>query len=343
MPSIATPDDSVRTDSPPGDPTWKAAMKAAIRDPAALCRRLDLPPEYEAGVREAAESLPVFVPPAYLARIQPGDPHDPLLRQVLPLAEELQPAPGFTFDAVGDAAAQTAPRLLQKYQGRALMLATGVCAVHCRYCFRRHFPYQDHAPAPDRWAPALEAIRADASLDEVLLSGGDPLTLDDAPLANLIGQLDAIGHLRRLRIHTRLPVVIPQRITPEFLALLRKTRLAVWVVVHVNHPAEIDQEVAAALGAMIDAGVPVLNQAVLLRGVNDSADVLTELCLKLSDLRILPYYLHQLDRVAGAAHFETPLEQGLEIMQVLRARLPGYAVPRFVKEEAGKLSKTVLA
>jgi len=318
-------------------------MKAAIRDPLELCRRLALPPEYEAGLREAAESFPVFVPPAYLNRIRPGDPHDPLLRQVLPLAEELQPAPGFTFDAVGDAAAQTAPRLLQKYQRRALMLVTGVCAVHCRYCFRRHFPYQDTAPSDERWAPALAALRADASLDEVLLSGGDPLTLDDAPLADLIGQLDSIGHLRRLRIHTRLPVMIPQRITPEFLALLRKTRLAVWVVVHVNHPAEIDQEVAAALGAMIDAGVPVLNQAVLLRGVNDSADVLTELCLKLADLRILPYYLHQLDRVAGAAHFETPLEQGLEIMQVLRARLPGYAVPRFVKEEAGKLSKTVLA
>jgi EF-P beta-lysylation protein EpmB len=235
-----------------------------------------------------------------------------------------------------------APGLLQKYAGRALMVATGACAVHCRYCFRRHFPYDEVPKGFAAWEPALEQLAADESIHEVILSGGDPLTLVDSRLAILVEQLAAIPHLRRLRVHSRLPIVIPERVNDELLAWLRGTRLAPVMVVHANHPREIDRDVELALGRLIDAGVPVLNQAVLLQGVNNSADVLTELCERLIDLRVMPYYLHQLDRVAGAAHFEVPESEGLQIMAELRRRLPGYGVPRYVRERAGDEHKWVL-
>jgi len=214
--------------------------------------------------------------------------------------------------------------------------------VHCRYCFRRHFPYT----AEPRWAEAhnaaLEHIARDSSIQEVLLSGGDPLTLVDSHLSDLARRLSDIPHLRRLRIHTRLPIMIPQRVTDELCAWLTGTRLTPIVVVHANHPAEVDRPVAAALGKLIDAGIPVLNQAVLLRGVNDDANVLVELSQRLIDMRVIPCYLHQLDRVAGAAHFEVPTARGIELVRQMRRRLPGYAVPRYVQEVPGELSKIVL-
>jgi EF-P beta-lysylation protein EpmB len=271
-----------------------------------------------------------------------GQVADPLLRQVLPLAEELQDSACFENDAVGDLQAQRAPGLFQKYARRALLITTGACAVHCRYCFRRHFPY-DEAPRSLRdWEPALEAIAADETLDEVILSGGDPLTLVDAHLAALAGRLAEIPHLARLRVHTRLPILIPERVTGELLDWLCGSRLAPIMVVHANHPQEIDSAVETALCRLVDAGVPVLNQAVLLRGVNDDADTLAELATRLVNLRVMPYYLHQLDRVRGAAHFETSVEQGRELMRELRRRLPGYAVPQYVQEIAGEASKTPL-
>ncbi len=272
-----------------------------------------------------------------------ADPCDPLLRQVLPLDAELDAPSGFTADPVGDGPATLSPGLLQKYASRALIVTTGTCAVHCRYCFRRSFPYGETPKSPAAWQPALERIAADASLHEAILSGGDPLTLVDSQLALLVDQFSAIGHLRRLRIHTRLPIMIPERVTDELLSTLRGGRLTPIMVLHANHAAEIDEHVAAAIERLADAGIPLLNQAVLLRGVNDSADTLAQLCEKLVDLRVMPYYLHQLDRVLGAAHFEVPESQGLEIVEELRRRLPGYAAPRYVREIAGADSKVPLA
>ena len=279
----------------------------------------------------------------YAARIRKGDPHDPLLRQVLPLEAELQPVEGFTADAVGDQKAALTAGLLHKYDGRALMVATGACAVHCRYCFRRHFPYHDLPRSPQAWKAPLAHLAADSSIREIILSGGDPLTLVDAQFAWLAGKLAEIEHLQRVRVHTRLPIVIPQRVTDELVATLCESRLTPIVVVHVNHPREIDEDVSRALARLIDAGIPTLNQAVLLAGVNDDVETLSELSERLVDLRVLPYYLHQLDRVSGAAHFEVSVERGKQLIAELRARVPGYAVPRYVQEVAGATSKTILA
>lgn len=318
-------------------------MKEAIRDPGELCRLLGLSDQWEADARRAAGDFPLFVPRGYAARIRPGDPGDPLLRQVLPVAAELGTRPDDGMDPVGDAAATLLPGLLQKYRSRVLMVTTGACAVHCRYCFRRHFPYGDAPRSPAGWEDALKQIAADVSVDEAILSGGDPLTLADHQLAELANRLAAIPHLRRLRVHTRLPIMIPERVTEELLAWLTGTRLTPILVVHVNHPAEIDEPVAAALARLAQSGVMLLNQAVLLRGVNDSVKALAELSHRLIDLRIAPYYLHQLDRVRGAAHFEVPVDEGRRLIAQLRARLPGYAVPRYVREIPGAPNKTVLA
>ncbi|MBL8827881.1 MAG: EF-P beta-lysylation protein EpmB [Planctomycetaceae bacterium] len=334
---------------------WQHALKTAVRDAATLCRLLELPPAWadSAGAETtlADDSLPagttnptgnafpVFAPLAYVARMRPGDPSDPLLRQVLPLRAERDPTPGYSTDPVGDLAAQREAGLLQKYSGRALMVTTGACAVHCRYCFRRHFPYSDAPKSLADWQPALDRVAADASIREIILSGGDPLTLPDGQLGELVGRIAAIPHVQRLRIHTRLPIVIPQRVTPELLGWLRGTRLTPIMVVHANHAQELDPATAFALSQLVDAGVPVLNQAVLLRGVNDTVEALAALCEQLVDLRVMPYYLHQLDRVAGAAHFEVPETEGLRLIEQLRSRLPGYAVPRYVREVEGETSK----
>ncbi len=326
----------------PSGTSWQRVMKEAVRDVGQLCRLLELPPQFAQRPTAAAQSFPLFVPQPFLARMRRGDPADPLLRQVLPVELENEPTAGFTTDPVGDAQSTLQPGLLQKYHGRALMVTTGACAVHCRYCFRRHFPYDETPRSWNDWQAAIEQIESDGSLSEIILSGGDPLTLVDELLARLAHRLADISHLRRLRVHTRLPIVIPQRVTDELLAWLVGTRLTPILVVHVNHPAEIDDAVAAALARMIDAGIPVLNQAVLLRGVNDDADVLVELCERLVDLRVLPYYLHQLDRVAGAAHFEVPIERGRQLIAQLQTRLPGYAVPRYVQEIAGREHKVEL-
>lgn len=318
-------------------------MKSAIRDARTLCDELRLPTRVAESAGRAAADFPVFVPRPYLARIRIGDPHDPLLRQVLPLDDELRPVAGFTVNPVGDCEATRGPGLLGKYAGRVLLITTGACAIHCRYCFRRHFPYEEAPKSLAAWHDALEAIAADRSIHEVLLSGGDPLTLVDETLEGLVERLAAIPHLRRLRVHSRLPVVIPQRIDDRMLAWFTRTRLTPVMVIHANHPHELDAEVAGSIARLVAAGVPVLNQAVLLRGVNDRVETLTELSERLLDIRVTPYYLHQLDRVAGAAHFEVPIAEGKRLIEELRSRLPGYAVPRYVHEIAGDSHKRVLA
>ena len=335
---VTFPRTSVRAES-----DWHAAFKSAVRNPAELCRMLRLPAKFVDAALRANRDFPLFAPRSFIARMEPGNPQDPLLRQVLPLEDELRDSPQFVADPVGDTAARRLPGLLQKYQGRALMITTGTCAVHCRYCFRRHYPFNEGPSSPLEWESAIREIANDPSIEEVILSGGDPLTRVDSSLADLAASLAEIPHLRRLRIHTRLPIVIPQRVTATLLQWLGATRLLPIVVVHANHPNELDDTVASALSSIADAGIQTLNQAVLLRGVNDDIESLVRLSSRLLECRVIPYYLHQLDRVAGAAHFEVPVQKGLRLVQEMRTRLPGYAVPRYVREDRGTASKTVLA
>jgi EF-P beta-lysylation protein EpmB len=334
---------------------WQEAMRRAIRSTAELRRRLGLGPETDDSggddsggddsasgllgreIARAERDFSTFVPQEYLSRIRPGDPRDPLLAQVMASPVETIAVEGFTADPVGDNAARVSAGMLQKYHGRVLAIPTGVCGIHCRYCFRREFDYA--GSADDAWRPMIERLADSPEVDEVILSGGDPLTLSDAKLDRLIAAIESVPHVARLRIHSRMPVAIPQRVTPELVARLRSSRLACWVVIHCNHPREIDAAVAKSVGDLIDAGIPVLNQAVLLAGVNDDLETLEGLCRACVNLRVQPYYLHQLDRVAGAAHFEVPVSRGLELIEGLRRRLPGYAVPTYATEVAGAASK----
>jgi len=321
---------------------WQQNLAQSVTDPADLLERLELPASLLPAAKRAADLFGLKVPLPYLARIQKGDPEDPLLRQVLPMAEELLPVAGFGTDPVGDYAAMQSPGLLHKYQGRALLLATGACGIHCRYCFRRHFSYAQANPARNQWQEALQDLHANTSLDEVILSGGDPLSLSDQKLAELIEKLEKIKHIKRLRIHTRLPVVLPERINEPLCNLLSKTRFTTIVVLHINHAQEIDPTVKSACQALRQTGSQLLNQSVLLAGVNNCAKSLSDLSQHLIDCGILPYYLHQLDRVAGAAHFEVPDSQARNLLNELQAMLPGYLVPKLVREIAGENSKSAL-
>ncbi|WP_115562236.1 EF-P beta-lysylation protein EpmB [Xanthomonas arboricola] len=331
--------------SPPSTlqpPRWQQQWRDAVRDPRALLELLGLDAQAAGISADAAAQFPLRVPQAFVARMRHGDLDDPLLRQVLPLDAEMQPVPGFGLDAVGDAAAKTAAGVIQKYRGRALLIATGSCAVHCRYCFRRHFPYAEETAARDGWREAVEAIAADPDIDEVLLSGGDPLSLATPKLVELTDALAAIGHLKRLRIHSRLPVVLPARVDAPLLAWLRSLPWPVAFVIHANHANEFDADVDGAMHALRDAGVQLLNQAVLLRGVNDSVDALAALSERSFAAGVLPYYLHQLDRVAGVAHFEVDDARARALHAELATRLSGYLVPRLVREIPGDTGKRPL-
>jgi EF-P beta-lysylation protein EpmB len=274
--------------------------------------------------------------------MQPRNPRDPLLLQVLPSAAEDRVVPGFTADPLQERAALAAPGLVHKYAGRALLLAAPGCAVNCRYCFRREFPYAESGATRTGTEAAVEAIAGDDTLHEVILSGGDPLLLDDARLAELVARLEAIPHVRRLRIHTRLPIVLPSRVTESLTDLLRLTRLATVVVVHANHPAELDDSVADAVARLAEARPLLLNQAVLLAGVNDSTEVLRGLSERLVEIGVVPYYLHLLDRVRGTAAFEVDEARAVALHGRLRELLPGYAVPRLAREVPGEPAKVWL-
>ena len=322
---------------------WRKALAEAVRDPAELLRLVGLDADLLPAARRAAAQFPLRVPRGFVARMGRGDPDDPLLRQVLPLGVELAARPGFDADPVGDRAARSPGGLLQKYRGRSLLVTTGACAVHCRYCFRRHFPYAATTAPAGGWAEALERLRRDDSIEEVILSGGDPLTLPDSRLAELAAALEGIPHLRRLRLHSRTPVVLPERVDAALLEWLAATRLPVIMVIHANHANELDGTVAEALGRVTAAGVRLLNQAVLLRGVNDSEDALVGLSERLFDVGVLPYYLHLLDPVAGAAHFDVPEAEARRLLAAAGARLPGYLVPRLARELPGENQKRTLA
>lgn len=302
-----------------------------ITDPDRLLQTLGIPtPPMPT---RALRQFPMRVPAAYLDRIRPGDPNDPLLRQVLPREEEDLPAHGYTADPLGEAAATRVPGLLHKYHGRALLLATRTCAIHCRYCFRRHYAYPDSGRM--QWDRALSALRATPSIRETILSGGDPLTLSHRRLDRLISALEAIPHLRRLRIHSRIPVAMPERLDEALVGRLARSRLRVVLVTHVNHAWELGNAAEQALRRCVPAGLTLLNQAVLLAGVNDSAAAQQELAERLFECATLPYYLHLPDPVAGTQHFRVRLPEARDILYRVRARLPGYLVPRLVKERAG--------
>ncbi|HEY2396694.1 MAG TPA: EF-P beta-lysylation protein EpmB [Rudaea sp.] len=321
---------------------WQQLWREAVTDPRELLSLLGLldlegtlSPQFDTG-------FPLRVPRGFIARMRHGDPVDPLLLQVLPRSAELLDAPGFTSDAVGDLGARAARGVLHKYPGRALLIATGSCAVNCRYCFRRSFPYGDEIAASGRWREATDHLRNDTSLREVILSGGDPLSLSTEKLAELTGVLATIPHLRRLRIHTRLPIVLPERVDDGLTGWLTGLPWPTAIVLHANHPNELDNDVAGACARLRVTGAILLNQSVLLRGVNDCADVLSALSERLFDCGVTPYYLHQLDRVTGTAHFEVDDANARALIGDLRHRLPGYLVPRLVREMAGQMAKTPL-
>jgi EF-P beta-lysylation protein EpmB len=319
---------------------WRRQWRESITDPVQLLRELGLDPLSERLAVAGAAAFPLRVPRAFVGRMRRGDPHDPLLRQVLPLDDEDRPVAGFGLDAVGDLESRQGEGILHKYAGRALLIATGSCAVNCRYCFRRHFPYAGETAARERWREALAWLADHPDVDEVILSGGDPWSLATQRLAEFTAGLRALPHVRRLRIHTRVPIVLPARVDGELQAWLRDAPVPVAVVVHANHPAEIDDEVVASMDRLRGTGAMLLNQSVLLRGVNDDETVLADLSARLFEAGVLPYYLHLLDRVAGTAHFEVPEATAVSLVGRLRERLPGYLVPRLVREIHGERAKT---
>jgi len=314
---------------------WQAKLQQLFNDPDLVLREVETTISAELISKKASESFSMRVPKEFIDRIKKGDPDDPLLKQILPVKDEEFEVEGFTTDPLAEMGTQVVPGLLHKYHGRALLVVTGTCAIHCRYCFRRHFPYAESNPAKDKWQQALDHIKNDPSISEIILSGGDPLTLPDHRLLDLIQKLSDIGHLQRLRIHSRLPIILPDRVNEHMIKWLTNTRLKSVLVVHTNHGNELDKDVATAMQRLRDINIPVFNQSVLLKGINDSAEILADLSERLFDIGIIPYYLHMLDPVAGAAHFKVDEASARSIMLKLYKTLPGYLVPRLVREIAG--------
>ena len=325
---------------PAGD--WRRLLADAVSDLDELLTLLDLDEsclgEYAEALR-SAHSFALRVPRGFIARMRRRDPDDPLLRQVLPIGREMIRVGGFTTDPLGELTHLPSDGVLHKYHGRALVMVTGACAVHCRYCFRRHFSYSDNVVAGGDLEATISRVAADPEITEVVLSGGDPMTLPDVNLEVLARGLAALPSVRRLRIHTRLPIVLPQRVDADLVMWLGSLGVPAVVVVHANHANEIDSDVRRALAVLDATGVTLLNQTVLLAGVNDSADALVDLSESLFEAGVLPYYLHLLDPVEGAAHFEVPEKKARLLNTELTNRLPGYLVPRLVREVEGAPAK----
>ncbi len=319
---------------------WQQLMADSITSAAELLEELSLTPEQIPDLLVHISRFPLRVPRSFVRRMKRGDPHDPLLRQILPLRAEETLTPGFSADPVGDLEASAGHGLIRKYHGRALLITTGACTLHCRYCFRRHFPYQSHASRKGELDAALACLSEQKEISEIILSGGDPLSLTTERLGDLINRLAAIPHLERLRIHTRLPVIIPERLDTQLVNTLTRSRLIPVMVVHANHPREINDRVEEHLKTACAEGITLLNQSVLLRGINDDSQVLARLSERLFKAGVMPYYLHLLDRSQGTAHFDVPEARSRSIYQELIATLPGYLVPRMVREIAGAPGKT---
>lgn len=325
------------------EPSWQHLLSESVTSPAELLRRLEIPQHpWLSAAQQGHQLFSIRVPEPFLARMEKGNPADPLLRQVLPLAEETGHAAGFVSDPLEESGAMAATGLIRKYRSRALVIVTGQCAINCRYCFRRHFPYHEQRMDADDRQQVIDTLGASPEINEVIFSGGDPLAVSDRLLAQWANAVSGLPHIRRLRLHTRLPVVIPQRVTEELLAWLLATPLQVVIVLHVNHPAEIDTATRHALNKLREAGVTLLNQSVILRGVNDQVPVLEALSETLFDAGVLPYYLHAFDPVAGAQHYDVPDDEARKLVRELQVRLPGFLIPKLVREEPGKASKTLL-
>lgn len=319
---------------------WRTQISQSFKDPKDLLSFLDLDPN---DFDLAASTFPFRVTQAFASRMQKGNPKDPLLLQVLPTALELLEAENFIEDPVMDLAASLAPGMIQKYAARVLLITTGACAIHCRYCFRREYPYVSQKLARSDLFQSLERIRDDPTIREVILSGGDPLALSNERILDIIDALSAIPHLQRIRLHSRLPIVLPDRIDAEILRIFKASRPKIVIVIHSNHPNEIDHSVQAAILELHSQGISLLNQSVLLRGINDDASVLIRLSEELFAMGVLPYYLHELDRARGTTHFETREGVSKELIEAMRSSLPGYLVPRLVREIPGAPSKTLIA
>lgn len=322
--------------------SWQRTLAESITDVKTLCTLLEIE---EASLGKYSQSIgqfPLRVPYGFVQRMKKKDPDDPLLRQVLPLEKEMEVVPGFNQNPVQENQYNPVPGLLHKYPGRVLLTLAGSCAVNCRYCFRRHFPYASNLPGQQGWQMALNYIANDKSIEEVIFSGGDPLVVKDSVLNDLVQQLILIPHLKRLRIHTRLPIMIPERITEEFISLLKKSGLQIVIVIHSNHANEIDSSVKSALQLIQEAGFALLNQSVLLKGVNDEVEALKDLSEVLFSVGVLPYYLHMLDPVQGSAHFLVSEKKACQLMKDLMSQLPGYLVPKLVREVPGEKSKSFI-
>jgi len=320
---------------------WQKELAQVVTNPEILLKMLEIDPLQYRQHFKARELFPVRVPLPFIEKMQKGDFNDPLLKQVMPLSDEFIEREGYLLDPLQEHDT-VAEGLLHKYKHRVLMMVKTGCAINCRYCFRRHFPYADNSPNKLRWQEALNYIRNNSEINEVIFSGGDPLMANDDFLAWLIGAIEEIAHVKRLRIHTRLPVVIPQRITATFVDVLNKSRLKATMVLHINHPNEIDDQLVCAIEPLLQARIPLFNQSVLLKGVNDNVDVLAALSEKLFDCGIQPYYLHLFDPVQGVSHFDIEEHQAKQLYLQLLAKLPGFLVPKMVREIAGEANKTMI-
>jgi len=330
----SVPNNVILVESP-----WQQQLAQAITDPFELLKILDIDARHFPQCEQACDSFPLKVPRSYVDKIKKGDIKDPLLMQIMASNEELVSFNNYSVDPVGDLQSMPVPGLLHKYKGRVLLITTGACAIHCRYCFRRHFPYSENHSSRSHWQAALDYIQQHKDINEIILSGGDPLVLSDNKLSALIHQLEAIDHVKRLRIHTRLPVVLPARITEALITVLQSSRLQICIVIHANHAQEITMDEQLALERLSKV-TTLLNQSVLLKGINDSLQAQKQLCEQLYAAKVLPYYLHLLDPVQGAAHFDTHEQQATELIERLRSHLPGYLIPRLVREIPGENSKT---
>jgi EF-P beta-lysylation protein EpmB len=319
---------------------WNKVLSGAAKDVKSLLTQLNIPLSDLTQRQQACLDFPLLVPQPFIDKMEKGNINDPLLLQVLPQSAELEVVDGFINDPLAEKNSNLQKGLIHKYHGRVLVLLSTGCAVNCRYCFRRHFPYNENRIGKNDWAGILDYVSQDTSIEELILSGGDPLMLSDQQLEKFIKQAETIPHLERLRIHTRLPVVIPQRITAKLVKILHASRFDCAVVLHINHSQELDSELTQRLLMLRNASIILLNQAVLLRGVNDSLQAQMELSKALFKAGVLPYYLHLLDKVKGAHHFEVPEKEAQQLHQQLLLKLSGYLVPKLVREESGKGSKT---
>jgi EF-P beta-lysylation protein EpmB len=322
--------------------SWQKGLSDLITDPKELITLLELDPALLEAANAAVRLFPLKVTRELVARMEKGNPNDPLLQQIFPIASELIEVPGYESDPLKENQANPIPGLLHKYENRVLITLTSACGVNCRFCFRRHFPYEENNPGRRGWEKMIAYIKEHQAINEVILSGGDPLSVSDKLLKQFSDQLTAVSHIKRLRIHTRLPIVLPTRVTDELIAWIQQLKFAVIIVIHMNHPNEMTESVQIALQRLRNAGATLFNQSVLLKGVNADVDTLIALSETLFAAGVLPYYLHVLDKVQGAAHFDLPLKTAKKLHAEISKHLPGYLVPKLVREDAGEFAKTLL-